>query len=127
RSGGAAPRQPYQAMSPQLAQSPILRGQHSALSPREALILMCLINHPWLLHDHLEEVAELELAHPDAQRLRAAVIAVFAGGEPHATDPAEQSEALRGDLAQAGVAGLVERIERAVTTSAVWGAQPGAA
>ncbi len=127
RSGGAAPRQPYQAMSPQLAQSPILRGQHSALSPREALILMCLINHPWLLHDHLEEVAELELAHPDAQRLRAAVIAVFAGGEPHATDPAEQSEALRGDLAQAGVAGLVERIERGVTTSAVWGAQPGAA
>ncbi len=127
RSGGAATRQPYQAMSPQLAQSPILRGQHSALSPREALILQCLINHPWLLHDHLEEVAELELVHHDAQRLRAAVIAVFAGGEPHSTDPTEQSEALRGDLAQAGVAGLVERIERAVTTSAVWGAQPGAA
>src|SRR6267142_781414 len=48
---------PYQAASPQLATSPIMRGQRSAMSRREALILQSLINHPWLLHDHLEEVA----------------------------------------------------------------------
>ena len=57
---------PYQAASPQLATSPIMRGQRSAMSRREALILQSLINHPWLLHDHLEEVAALELAHPEA-------------------------------------------------------------
>src|SRR6186713_826487 len=44
---------PYQAASPQLATSPIMRGQRSAMSRREALILESLINHPWLLHDHL--------------------------------------------------------------------------
>src|SRR5215472_6647830 len=65
RGQGGAPGQvlapgPYQAASPQLAASPIMRGQRSAISRREALILQCLINHPWLLHDHLEEVAALE-------------------------------------------------------------------
>jgi DNA primase len=44
---------PYQATSPQLANSPIMRGQRSSFSRREALILQCLINHPWLLHEHL--------------------------------------------------------------------------
>ena len=68
-------RGPYQAASPQLALSPIMRGQRSAISRREALILQCLINHPWLLHDHLEEVAALELAHPEAHKLRAGIIA----------------------------------------------------
>jgi len=71
-------RGPYQAASAQLATSPIMRGQRSAMSRREALILQSLINHPWLLHDHLEEVAALELAHPEANKLRAAIIAAFA-------------------------------------------------
>src|SRR5213079_2113332 len=71
-------RGPYQAASPQLALSPIMRGQRSALSRREALILQTLINHPWLLHEHLEEVAALELAHPEAHKLRAGIIAAFA-------------------------------------------------
>src|SRR3979411_2172670 len=48
-------RGPYQAASPQLATSPIMRGQRSAMSRREALILQSLLNHPWLLHDHLEK------------------------------------------------------------------------
>ncbi len=74
---------PYQAVSPQLALSPIMRGQRSAMSRREALILQCLINHPWLLHDHLEEVAALELAHPEAHKLRAGIIAAFAQLFPH--------------------------------------------
>ena len=76
-------RQPYQVASPQLATSPIMRGQRSAISRREALILQSLINHPWLLHDHLEEVAALELAHPEAHKLRAGIIAAFANDHHH--------------------------------------------
>ena len=67
-SGGG----PYQVASPQLATSPILRGQRATMSRREALILKSLLNHPWLLHDHVEEVAALDLTHPDAQKLREA-------------------------------------------------------
>ena len=69
-----------------MAASPIMRGQRSAMSRREALILQCLINHPWLLHDHLEEVAALEMAHPEAHKLRAGIIAAFANDHHHSPD-----------------------------------------
>jgi DNA primase len=120
-------RGPYQAASPQLASSPIMRGQRSAISRREALILQSLINHPWLLHDHLEEVAALELAHPEAHKLRAGIISAFANDHHHSPEPAEQAEKMRADLAAAGFSQSLQRVERAITTSAVWGAQAGAA
>jgi DNA primase len=120
-------RQPYQVASPDLANSPIMRGQRSALSRREALILLSLINHPRLLDDHLEEVAALELAHPEANRLRAAIIVAFASDHHHGADPQQQSEKIRADLAARGFSEILQRVERAITTSAVWGARPGAA
>jgi DNA primase len=127
--GGSATinRQPYQVASPQLAASPIMRGQRSAISRREALILQSLINHPWLLHDHLEEVAALELAHPEAHKLRAGIIAAFANDHHHNSEPTEQSEKMRGDLTAGGFSKVLQRVDLAITTSAVWGAGPGAA
>jgi DNA primase len=120
-------RGPYQVASPQLATSPIMRGQRSAISRREALILLSLINHPWLLHDHLEEVAALELAHPEANKLRAGIIAAFANDHHHSPEPEEQSEKMRADLAARGFSQSLQRVELAITTSAVWGAEPKAA
>ncbi|MFL6808394.1 MAG: DNA primase [Bradyrhizobium canariense] len=114
-------RGPYQAASPQLALSPIMRGQRSALSRREALILQTLVNHPWLLHDHLEEVAALELAHPEAHKLRAGIIAAFANDHHHSPEPGEQAEKMRADLESGGFSQLLQRVDRAITTGAVWG------
>jgi DNA primase len=128
QAGAAAFRQgPYQAASAQLAASSLMRGQRSALSRREALILQTLINHPWLLHEHLEEVAALELANPEAHRLRAAIIAAWAADHHHSGEPDEQSEKLRADLAKGGFSETLQRVERSITTAAVWGAQPRAA
>ncbi|RXH15775.1 DNA primase [Bradyrhizobium guangzhouense] len=121
------PSGPYQAASPQLAASPIMRGQRSAISRREALILQSLINHPWLLHDHLEEVAALEIAHPEAHKLRAAIISAFVNDHYHSTDPEEQAEKMRGDLDKGGFSQVLQRVEGAITTAAVWGAREGAA
>jgi DNA primase len=120
-------RGPYQAASPQLALSPIMRGQRSAISRREALILQSLINHPWLLHDHLEEVAALELGHPEANKLRAAIIAAFAKDHHHSPEPSEQAEKMRADLEAGGFSQVLQRVERAITTGAVWGAKVNAA
>jgi DNA primase len=120
-------RGPYQAASPQLASSSIMRGQRSAISRREALILQCLINHPWLLHDHLEEVAALEMAHAEAHKLRAGIIAAFANDHHHSSEPDEQAEKMRADLEAAGFSQIFQRVERAITTVAVWGARSGAA
>ncbi|MCK1708729.1 MULTISPECIES: DNA primase [unclassified Bradyrhizobium] len=131
RRGGPVPLSlpsgPYQAASPQLAASPIMRGQRSAISRREALILQILINHPWLLHEHLEEVAALELAHPEAHKLRAAIIAAFANDHHHSPDPSEQAEKMRSDIEKGGFSQLLQRVENGITTQAVWGAREGAA
>jgi DNA primase len=118
---------PYQAASAQLAASPIMRGQRSAMSRREALILKCLVNHPWLLHDHLEEVAALEMANPEANKLRAAIIAAFAADHHHSPDVEEQAEKMRADLESRGFSDIIQRVERAITVQAVWGTQAGAA
>jgi DNA primase len=120
-------RGPYQAASPQLALSPIMRGQRSALSHREALILQTLINHPWLLHDHLEEVAALEMAHPEANKLRAGIIAAFASDHHQSPEPSEQAEKMRADLEARGFSQVLQRVELAITTGAVWGAKVQAA
>jgi DNA primase len=104
-----------------------MRGQRSAMSRREALILQCLINHPFLLHDHLEEVAALELAHPEGHKLRAGIIAAFANDHHLNSDPSEQAEKMRADLAAAGFSQILQRVDRAITTGAVWGARAGAA
>ena len=124
---GAALRGPYQPASSQLAASPLLRGQRSTMSRREALILQCLLNHPWLLHDHLEEAAALELPHAEAHKLRAGIIAAFAADHHHSPDVSEQSEKLRADLAKSGFSQLVQKVDGATTTAAVWGARAGAA
>jgi DNA primase len=110
-----------------LATSPLLRGQRSVMSRREALILQCLVNHPWLLHDHLEEAAALELPNAEAHKLRAGIIAAFAGDHHHSPDVAEQSEKLRADLAKNGFSKELQRVDGAITTAAVWGAKAGAA
>jgi DNA primase len=118
---------PYQPASSQLAASSIMRGQRSAMSRREALILQCLLNHPWLLHDHLEEAAALELPHGEAHKLRAAIIAAFASDHHHSQDTTEQSEKLRADLARGEFLQILQRVDGAITTAAVWAAKPGAA
>jgi DNA primase len=109
-------------LSPRLAASSLVRGSRSALPPREALILLALVNHPWLLDTHSEEVAELEFQNPDADLLRRVILDaahVHAGGET--------PEDLRGLISEPQQQALLARIERALTHAADWPARPGAA
>jgi DNA primase len=127
----------YIAASPHFAVSPLHRGHRAAIPRREALILQAAINHPWLLHDHLEELAAAEFHHADTQKLKGALIDVFAhhfGDEfGHSVanldeDPgAAERGALAAELAKRGFADLVDRIQRTITTPSVWGARPNAA
>jgi DNA primase len=112
---------PYVVMSQQLASSPVHRGHRSAVPRREALILQAALNHPWLLHDHLEEFASLEFRHPDAERLKSALIDIAA----HST--ALDAEALRAELARPDLGPTIKRLTGAITTGSVWGAGPEAA
>ena len=112
---------PYVVASPQLASSPVHRGHRTAIPRREALILLAALNHPWLLHDHLEELASLEFRHAYAERLKGALIDIAA----HAL--ALDAEALRTELAGRNLAEAMARVSRSITTPSVWGARPEAA
>lgn len=101
--------------------SPLIRGLHGALPPREALILLAVLNHPSLLETQAEALAELEFRHADADRLRRALLDATA----HASGLAPES--LRSDLVAAGLANVLGHIEKSVTHGSDWPARPGAA
>src|ERR1700688_1603110 len=127
----------YVAASAQLAASPLHRGHRAAIPLREALILQAALNHPWLLHDHMEELAEAEFRHADTQKLKSALIDVFAhhsasdfredsGNASDAARSAQTAE-LVAELDRLGFGALLARIERSITTLSVWGAPQAAA
>jgi DNA primase len=113
-------------LSPRLAASSIVRGSRSALPAREALILLALVNHPWLLDTHAEEVAELEFLNPDADLLRRAILDA-AHVHAHAEPQRNPTEDLRALIASREHGAVLERIERALTHTADWPARAGAA
>ena len=111
----------YVVASPQLTQSPVHRGHRAAIPRREALILQAALNHPWLLHDHLEDLASVEFRHSETEKIKSAFIDIVAH------DGATEAAALRAQLETRGLADPLARIEKAITTPAVWGARPEAA
>ncbi len=138
RRGGMAPsrsgrNEPYVAASAQLAAGPLHRGHRAAVPRREALIMQAALNHPWLLHDHLEELAAAEFRHADTQKLKGALIDVFAHrfaddfAKDVTPDGNAERAALAAELDKRGFTELVARIQRSITTPSVWGARPEAA
>ena len=123
--GGPGGSGPYVVMSQQMAASPVHRGHRTAVPTREALILQAAINYPWLLHDHLEELASLEFRHGEAEKLKAALIDIAAHAVDHAAGL--EPDTLRAELAGRGLADPLDRVFAAVTTASVWGVRPDAA
>jgi DNA primase len=120
-SGRPTGGEPYVVASAQLASSPVHRGHRSAIPLREALILQAVINHPWLLHEHLEELAGAEFRHAEAARIKRELIDVFAHGG------ASDGEAMAAELVRRDLAGIAARIQKSITTPSVWGVTPDAA
>src|SRR5712692_4510637 len=113
--------EPYVVASPQLASSSVLRGHRSAIPRREALILLAVANHPWLTHDHLEELAEIEFRHADTQKLKGALLDLLAH------DGETDAEGLKAQLVARSHGELLGRIQKSITTPDVWGARADAA
>lgn len=107
-------------ISPALANSPLFRGVQPAIAPRDALILLILMNHPEVLLAQVEEVAGLEFASPDASSLRDALVRFAEGGGGEREDLARA-------LAEAGLGGVASRLEGMVAHAALWSVRPEAA
>ncbi len=114
------PREALRPLSPRLGVSPLVRGFRSGLPPREALILLTVVNHPWLLESHAEELAELEFRHADADRLRRAILDAAGHG------PIE-AEALAAAIGARDLTGVLARVEAALTHRSDWPVRAAAA
>jgi DNA primase len=121
RAGTGRPGQPYLVASPQLAASSVHRGHRTSIPRREALILQAALNHPWLLHDHLEELAQLEFRHAEVQGLKGVLIDIYAH------DEGIDAPRMRAELVARGLGDLLDRVGKAITTTSVWGLGPEAA
>jgi DNA primase len=119
--GGSAFAVPDHRPSPALAASALVRGPRAALPMREALILTALLNHPWLVDGAEEDIAALDLRHPQAESLKVALL------DLHAHGVEGEAEAYAAALAGAGHDALVAQVRGTVAVHAVWGAMPGAA
>jgi DNA primase len=126
RSPGAWPRsrisgrEALPQASSRLSDSPLVRGFRSGLPPREALILVAVVNHPWLLGHHAEEFSDLEFLNPEADLLRRAML----DEAPHAAELAP--EGMREALVNRGFGGMLARVEAAITHPSDWPAKTGA-
>jgi DNA primase len=78
------------------------------MPPREVLLVGALINHPWLLETHCEDIAELKLTSSSLQRLKESLLALLAEGTP--LDPAS----VRTHLSGVGLDSVVATVERAM-------------
>jgi DNA primase len=118
RGGGRLrphPRQPY-SLGERLPPSPSrslrqsrLVGGGKAPPYREVLILRALLNHPWLVDEHAEEIAQITFTSPALARLRDAVLML----KSH--DISLDSRAVRSQLEALDLQRVLETVERAVT------------
>jgi len=113
-------REKPRTASPLLGLSPLVRGPRSRLPAREALILLTVVNHPWLMDSHAEELAELEFLHADADRLRRVILDVVCHGSLDA-------DALASAIAARELTPVLARLKGALTHGADWPVRADAA
>ncbi|MFA5958277.1 DNA primase [Hyphomicrobium sp.] len=89
--------------------SPELVGHFQSISPREALIIKTLLNHPWLIDEYSEAIAAIEFAAPALSVLRDEILGV------HARQNSLDTTTLRTQLSKSGVAKVVDLVARTIT------------
>jgi DNA primase len=103
-----------------LTESALVRTAGGDLPTREALILKTLLNHPWLLDDHAEEIMAIRFESNVLQRLRDAILTAYSGQNTL------DKKALRYQLEKLGYSDLLAQIEHAITHNSDWNTQPDA-
>ena len=95
--------------SASLKGSRLVAGEGAAPPYREALLLRTLVNHPDLLEEHAEEVAELAFSSLALTKLRDALLSLLTG------ENLLDSATMRTQLSKLGVGGIVDLVDRSIT------------
>ncbi len=124
---GGGNRAPQRGFRPQreeasesLLRSGIVGAKHSFIHPREALIALTLINHPFLAEEHPDDVARLSFESAGLSALTDAIL------EAAATENALDSQGVRHHLDARALGGVVKSVESALRHRCDGFAQPGA-
>jgi DNA primase len=98
-----------------------LSDQVAPMPPREILLVGALLNHPWLIESHCEEIAEIKLTSVSLQRLKEGLLTLLSDGVPldHAS--------VRTHLSASGLESVAAAVERALTRTSDKFARPEAA
>lgn len=99
---------------------PELSALTQTLPPREALILKTLLNHPWLVDQEAEAIADLPLTSHALQALRDEILSL------HASANSLDSATLRSQLSQTGVSKVVDLVARTISHASDRFAEPEA-
>jgi DNA primase len=117
------------AVSTSLAASPFLRPGKPGRPLSEGLILLLLLNHPGLIGQHIEELAEIEFSNPEAGALRDALIALSVPSAAAApldrTSP--DAATLRADTEGQGFGPMLQQLDGMAAHASHWYAKAGAA
>jgi len=109
----------YGSASETLKKSALVRGAREVAS-REAVILLTLLNHPWLLEALPEEIAKIRFENRRFEGLRDVMLNLTID------DKLLDSEALRHQLSRSESGAVVAQVEGAITHRSDWFAEPGA-
>lgn len=112
-------RRPWGPPPPQNA-SPELAAHAQMVPAREALILKSLLNHPDLIDDHAETLAEISFASRALAGLRDEILSL------HSVTNSLDMGTLRSQLSKSGVSKVVDLVERAITHTSDRFAEPEA-
>ncbi len=108
------------APAPLATPVPELATRAELAPPREALLVKTLLNHPWLIEEHAEEIAALTLTSPPLAGLRDAILGT------QAVDNTLDRARLRSQLSGTGLDKVVDLVERSVTHKSDRFAEPEA-
>lgn len=103
-SAGVAPSQ-----STSLLRSNLVQGSKSLVSSREALMMLTLLNHPWLIDQHAEDIAGLQFESKAMSQLRDQVLGI------HAEENPLDRATLAAHLERLGLGKSIGLAERAIT------------
>lgn len=81
RRRGNDAREAVRGAGETMRHSAVVRGASAGLPRNEALLLFAVLNHPWLLDVHSEELAELPFLNREASELRRALLDAHLEGE----------------------------------------------
>lgn len=121
RSGAGPARSP--GISDSLARSGLVRGRQDVPTLREAVLALTIINHPQILMDEYDHVADLEFDNRDVQKLKSAVLseAAMAGSQRFSR------ETLLASLEAQGFTTLLKLLDQQVRNARLWTATEQAA